>query len=131
MELKRYKSEDVDGDTVYAEAHEVTDDTRGTVSTIGHARHEAVPGDLLIRTGNPNVYDVTTKKAFEDANWTLVDDSPAEDSSRVVPDPSPVSDPSNDDDDKNDDDDDADKAPSPSSRRGNVSGLRTSSVTKK
>lgn len=47
-------------------AHRVTPDTSGPVVKVGGGRHVPVPGEVLVRSQNANMYDVFTSRAFDE-----------------------------------------------------------------
>jgi len=61
---------DVDGDehTSTVLAHVVTEDTKGEILVIGGSRH-TVPGDVIVETSQPNVYDVLSAEAWKTTGY--------------------------------------------------------------
>jgi hypothetical protein len=68
-EMKTYTNEN--GGTITA--HVVTEDTAGTVITVGGVGRDVAPGDVLIGTDRPDVYHVADSSALE--GYSAHDDS--------------------------------------------------------
>lgn len=62
--MKREFAEYVIG-TGTATAHTVTDETAGTVITIGQVPKESKAGDVLVKTSNPDIFELITATEWD------------------------------------------------------------------
>lgn len=61
---RKFESYDLDDENT-VQAHRVTEDTAGEVTTPGHIPAVAVPGDVLVSTNHPDVVELHRKSDWD------------------------------------------------------------------